>query len=254
MVWLAVRSSRARRAAWAARMRDVLDEDVTLLGERLGEFDHTDARLGEEGRRELQSALDSYALASDRSSRLGSESDVVATTKALDDGRYALACVEARLEGRSAPARRAPCFFDPRHGVSLEDVDWSPPQGPAHPVPACAACTATVHSGGTPPPREIEVAGTRRPYWEGGREYAPYARGYFSDFGSTMVAVFAGTMMANALFAPTAAAASMGLGDGIATDSSSGSFGGGDFGGGGFSGGDFGGGGFGGGDFGGGDF
>lgn len=244
VVWLVLRSARRRRALWSAQMREVLDEDITELGERLGSFDLADPRLDQAGRDHLQIALDAYARAGDRSTSLKTEADVVATTKALDDGRYALACVEAEMLGEEAPVRRAPCFFDPRHGVSLQDVMWTPPAGRPHDVPACAACSATVAAGGYPQAREVEVSGVRRPYWDAGTAYAPYARGYFSDFGTTMVSVFAGTMIANSLFAPVAAATTM-----DSTLSGGGGFGGGDFGGGGFGGGDFGGGDFGGGDF-----
>lgn len=246
-----IRYSRKRKAIWAAQMREVLDEDITELGERLGGFDLSDPRLDQVGRDQLQVALDAYARAGDRSAVLKSDADVMQTTKALDDGRYALACVEASMNDEDPPARRAPCFFDPRHGVSLDDVMFTPMSGQPHPVPACATCSATVAAGGYPQPREVEVAGIRRPYWDAGGAYAPYARGYFSGFGTTMVAAFAGTMIAQSLFAPTMAAASTtGIGD-----SGGGGFGGGDFGGGGFSGGgDFGGGSFGGGGFGGGDF
>lgn len=236
------RNARKRRVLWAAQMREVLDEDITELGERLGSFDLADPRLDQSGRDQLQIALDSYAQAGDRSALLADESDVTAATKALDDGRYALACVESSMRGEEPPARRAPCFFDPRHGVSLQDVMWAPDRGPTHEVPACAVCTSTLAKGGTPQAREVEVAGVRRPYWDAGGAYAPYARGYFSGFGTTMTAAFAGTMIANSLFAPAVASAS-------SFDSGSGGFGGGDFGGGGFGGGDFGGGGFGGGDF-----
>lgn len=244
------RVARKRRALWAAQMRELLDEDITELGERLGRFDLEDPRLDDAGRDQLQHALDSYAQAGTRSALLASEADVAAATKALDNGRYALACVDARMAGEQPPARRAPCFFDPRHGVSLGDVMWAgSPDRPmvAHDVPACAACRAVVAEGGTPVAREVDIAGVRRPYWDAGGAYAPYARGYFSGFGTTMAAAFAGTMIANSLFSPAAASASTFGTDGFG--SSSGGFGGGDFGGGGFGGGDFGGGGFGGGDF-----
>lgn len=250
LIWLGVRSSRKRRAVWVAQMREVLDEDITELGERLGNFDLADPRLDQSGRDQLQVALDAYARAGDSSAALRTEADVAQTTKALDDGRYALSCVEAGMRGEEPPARRAPCFFDPRHGVSLEDVMWTPATGQPHEVPACTSCAATVAAGGYPQPREVEVGGVRQPYWDAGGAYAPYARGYFSGFGTTMAAAFAGTMIANSLFTPVAAGATAIDGTFTGAGGGGGGFGGGDFGGGGgFGGGDFGGGGFGGGDF-----
>lgn len=256
---IAIRRGRQRRERALERLRPLLDEDITALGERLGAFDTTDPRLDDAGRQDLQVALDAYASASDRASRIRASTDVVATVRSLDNGRYALSCVEARLAGAPIPARRAPCFFDPRHGVSLDDVRWEPPGGVAHPVPACAECLVAVREGSQPRAREVEVDGARRPYWDADATYAPYARGYFGDFQTTMAGAFTGTLIAQALIGSAAApnpahpgvattgAATFGVGEGP----SSGGSGGGDFGGGDF-GGDFGGGGFGGGDFGGG--
>ncbi|MEU1307105.1 hypothetical protein ABZ443_46500, partial [Streptomyces shenzhenensis] len=44
-------------------------------------------------------------------------------------GRASLAQLSARRAGRPLPARRPPCFFDPRHGPSVTDAGWTPPGG-----------------------------------------------------------------------------------------------------------------------------
>ncbi|MFZ8909379.1 MAG: hypothetical protein ACO20A_01830 [Candidatus Nanopelagicales bacterium] len=244
IVW-ARRRARAAQAKRIAALRSVLDEDVTALGERLGAFDLGDSRLDDAGREDLQKALDSYARASDAAGRATSDADVTRATNELEEGRYALACVEARMEGRALPSHRPPCFADPRHGPSTDDVDWAPDGGPAHPVPVCATCAVSLRSGSVPAAREVETSAGRVPYWRAGTAYAPYARGYYSNWGDILPALFIGTMLASAFSAPAAAASPMAFGG-----SDSGGFGGGDFGGGGFGGGgDFGGGGFGGGDF-----
>lgn len=243
------RKSRAAQAQRIAALRGVLDKDVTQLGERLGAFDLTDPRLDDAGRADLQKALDSYASASDVSARATTDAEVTRATAELEEGRYALACVEARMDGRALPSHRAPCFVDPRHGPSSEDVDWAPDGGAPRPVPVCHSCATTLRSGSAPEALEVDTPAGRQPYWRAGNDYAPYARGYYSSFGNILPALFIGTMMASAFSMPAAAAAPMdasGLGGG-----DSGGFGGGDFGGGGFGGGgDFGGGM----DFGGGDF
>jgi hypothetical protein len=236
------RRSRAAQVQRIAALRGVLDQDVTQLGERLGSFDLTDPRLDDAGRADLQRALDAYATASDVSARATTDTDVTRATSELEEGRYALACVEARMDGRALPSHRAPCFVDPRHGPSSDDVEWAPDGGAPRPVPVCPSCATTVRSGSAPAALEVDTPEGRQPYWRAGNDYAPYARGYYSSFGSILPALFIGTMMASAFSMPAAAAAPM--------DSSG--FGGGDFGGGGFGGGgDFGGGGM---DFGGGDF
>ena len=248
VIW-ARRKSRAAQAQRIAALRSVLDKDVTQLGEQLGAFDLTDPRLDDAGRADLQRALDAYSTASDVSSRATSDADVTRATTDLEEGRYALACVEARMDGRALPSHRPPCFVDPRHGPSSDDVEWAPDGGTPRPVPVCASCAATVRSGSLPEALEVDTPSGRQPYWRAGNDYAPYARGYYSSFGNILPALFIGTMMASAFSMPAAAAApidSSGLGG-----ADSGGFGGGDFGGGGFGGGgDFGGGM----DFGGGDF
>ena len=253
-IFFVVRHSRRTKAKQVAAMRAVLDEDVTSLGERLGAFDLTDPRLDDAGRADLQKALDAYSTASDTAARATNDLDITRATGALEDGRFALACVDARRDGRALPQHRPPCFVDPRHGPSLDDVMWAPDGGAPHPVPVCAACEATIQAGGMPEAREVVTAGGQRvPYWRGGTSYAPYARGYYSSWGDIMPALFLGTMMAGAFSTPVASAApALDPGTGSGGFDGGGGFGGGDFGGGGgFGGGDFGGGGA---DFGGGDF
>jgi uncharacterized membrane protein YgcG len=241
------RRNRAAQAARIASLRGVLDKDVTQLGERLGAFDLTDPRLDDAGRADLQRALDAYSTASDVSTRATTDADVTRATSELEEGRFALACVEARMDGRALPSHRPPCFVDPRHGPSSEEVEWAPDGGAPRPVPVCAPCATTLRAGSLPEALEVDTPSGRQPYWRGGAAYAPYARGYYSSWSDMLPALFIGTMLASAWSMPAAAAAPM------ATDASgfggdSGGFGGGDFGG-------FGGGGdFGGGDFGGGDF
>ena len=102
-------------------------------------------------------------------------------TTALEDGRFALACVEARLDGRPLPERRPPCFVDPRHGPSVEDVEL----GPGRRRTAPGARSAGLRR---PPSRRraarrrarSKVGGARVPYWQGGQAYAPYAGGYYA--------------------------------------------------------------------------
>ena len=246
VVMWARRKSRAAQAQRIASLRGVLDKDVTQLGERLGAFDLTDPRLDDAGRADLQRALDAYSTASEVSSRATSDADVTRATTELEEGRYALACVEARMDGRALPSHRPPCFVDPRHGPSSDDVEWAPDGGAPRPVPVCASCATTLRSGSLPEALEVDTPSGRQPYWRAGAAYAPYAQGYYSSWGSMLPALFIGTMLASAWSAPAAAAAPMAMDSG-----SSGGFGGGDFGGGGFGGGgDFGGGM----DFGGGDF
>ncbi len=247
------RSSKAKakvRAEELARLTTVLNEDVTSYGEQLVGVNMSDPRLDDAGRADLQTALDSYSRASTDTAAMQSPADVQRVTSTLEEGRFALACVTARLGGQPLPERRAPCFVDPRHGPSTSDVTWAPDGGAARSVPMCAADAIAVSEGRQPLGREVPVddSGRRVPYWQAGRSYGPYATGYYSSFGDILPAMMIGTMLGSAMSSPNY---NMGMGD---SGAGGGGWGGGDFGGGGGGGwgaGDFGGGG---GDFGGGDF
>ena len=80
-------------------------------------------------RADYQRALDAYEAAKTAADRLSEPDDVQHVTEILEDGRYAIACVRARVAGEPLPTRRPPCFFDPRHGLSVTDVEWTPPGG-----------------------------------------------------------------------------------------------------------------------------
>ena len=72
---------------------------------------------------DYQRALDAYEAAKTAADRMDQPDDVRHVTQILEDGRYAITCVRARVAGEPLPTRRPPCFFDPRHGLSVTDVD-----------------------------------------------------------------------------------------------------------------------------------
>jgi hypothetical protein len=94
-----------------------------------------------------------------------------------------MACVKARVAGAPLPQRRPPCFFDPRHGMSVTDVTYAPSGGAERQVPACALDAERVQAGAEPDIRQVMVGTQRVPYWQGGGAYRPYAAGYFGAFG-----------------------------------------------------------------------
>jgi hypothetical protein len=90
-----------------------------------------------------------------------------------------MAAAEARLEGAEPPERRPACFFDPRHGPSVREVEWSPGGGATREVPACAACALRVEEGVEPETRQVLVGGQQTPYWAAGPAYGGYFGGFF---------------------------------------------------------------------------
>lgn len=239
-----------REAAELAQAKTATEEDVVKLGEDIArlDLDVRDADLDPAAREDYTRALDSYDEAKRALAAAYHPEQLRNVTSALEDGRYAMACVRARLDGRPLPERRAPCFFNPQHGPSVTDVYWAPAGGAPREVPVCAADKQRLDHGQDPEMRQVLVDGVRRPYWEGGRAYAPWAGGYYGAYG--MTDMFTGLLIGSALSHMMFGGFGYGMGGYEGDMGAGGDFGGGDFGGG-FGGGDFGGG-F--GDFGGGDF
>jgi hypothetical protein len=175
----------ARKEAELEPVKKLAFEDVTALGEELQALDlEVAGRPLDEGQRaDYQRALDAYETAKTAADRMVRPDDVRHVTEILEDGRYAMACVRARVAGDPLPARRPPCFFDPRHGLSVDDVPYAPPGGTTRDVPACALDAERVRAGAEPDIRKVMVGSRRVPYWQGGPAYQPYARGYFGAFG-----------------------------------------------------------------------
>lgn len=242
------RRRREREAQQMADLKAGVQEDVTLLGEDIARLDLNvmDTGLDPDTRADYEHAMDSYDKAKRQTDRAARPEDMQDVTSALEDGRYHMTATRARLAGEPVPERRAPCFFNPQHGPSAQDVTWAPPGGVARSVPACAADAEAVLHGRDPDVRMVPSGGVRRPYWDAGPAYAPYAGGYYYGYGGfdllggLLIGTALGSMMGGG----------WGGGDGFGGDGMGGD--GGDIGGGwDFGSGDFGGGGGGGGDFGG---
>lgn len=174
-----------RAAAELEPVKKLAFEDVTALGVELQDLDLelAGAPLDTGANADYQRALDSYESAKTAADAITRPEQVQDVTKILDDGRYAIACVQARVAGDPLPTRRPPCFFDPRHGLSVADVPFAPGGGAERQVPACALDAERVRAGADPDVRQVMVGTRRVPYWEGGRAYRPYAAGYFGGFG-----------------------------------------------------------------------
>ncbi|MEO5852881.1 MAG: hypothetical protein ABIQ15_10260 [Nocardioides sp.] len=185
-----------RREEELAPVRRLAFEDITAFGEDLQQLDleMTGHDLDAGANADYQRALDAYESAKVAGDAIAQPDDVRHVTEIVEDGRYAIACVRARVAGDPLPTRRPPCFFDPRHGPSVADVLYSPPGGVERDVPACALDAERVHAGADPDVRQVMIGAQRVPYWQGGPAYQPYAMGYFGAFGP-MTWMFMGGMM-----------------------------------------------------------
>ncbi|MFJ8940973.1 hypothetical protein ACIRL0_35560 [Streptomyces sp. NPDC102365] len=218
------RRKEAERRAALDRLRVVVDEDITAFGEELDRLDFHPAEAGADDamRADYERSLDAYDKAKSFMAAATRPEDVRGVTQALEDGRFSLAVLAARREGRPVPERRAPCFFDPRHGPSVADATWTPAGGAPREVPVCAADQVRLAEGTDPAVREVDTEYGRRPYWDAGPAYGPWAGGYFG--GGILPGLLVGTVLGSMMAGP-AYAADYGSGYG-------------DFGGGGYEGGD----------------
>jgi type II secretory pathway pseudopilin PulG len=190
---------RAELETQLSTSRRAADEDVTKFGEELQRLDSDVAghALDEPMQQDYQRALDAYEDAKTSLDAVQKPDEIRHVTEILEDGRYAVACVKARIAGDPLPAKRPPCFFNPAHGPSSRDVEWAPPGGVARTVPACPADAERVLAGADPYIRTVQVGAQRVPYWEGGQAYAPWAQGYYSRWGGSdmLSGVLIGSML-----------------------------------------------------------
>lgn len=207
-----------RKAEELAPVRRLVDEDVTALGTELQDLDLAMAghELDAGANADYQRALDAYESSKMAAAALSSPDEVRNVTEIIEDGRYAMACVQARVAGQPLPTRRPPCFFDPRHGLSVTDVEYAPAGGQQRLVPACALDAERVRHGAEPDSRKVMVGTKRVPYWQGGRAYQPYAQGYYGGFGP-MDWMFMGMLFSGGFegIGEGIGAVAEGIGDGI---------------------------------------
>ncbi|MGP4024875.1 hypothetical protein [Actinomadura sp. 3N407] len=197
------RRQRDRAAQEMADLKSGVEEDVTLLGEDIARLDLNvmDKDLDPDIRSDYERAMNSYDSAKTATERATRPQDMQEVTTSLEDGRYYMTATRARLAGDPIPERRAPCFFNPQHGPSVKDVTWAPPGGVARSVPACEADADAILHGTDPDVRMVPYGGARRPYWDAGPAYGPYAGGYYRGYGGMdllgglMVGTMLGSMM-----------------------------------------------------------
>lgn len=180
--WRSRRSFRREELEQLEGVRRLADEDVNYLGEQLQRLDReVEGRtLDEQTRIDYQTALDAYEAAQRAVPDIRAADEISKVTDTLSSGRYAVACVQARVQGREVPELRVPCFFNPQHGPSTADVMWTQPGHGTRLVPACAQDAARVKDHETPEVRKVRIGSRMVPYWQAGAAFLPYSQGYFA--------------------------------------------------------------------------
>jgi hypothetical protein len=247
VAFLVTRAVRNRRRSQAelAEVKAAAHDDLIALAEDVQKLEQP-VESNADAKREYDAALESYDQATHAYDRAKRAKELERVTGALEEGRYHMTAAQALLDGKQPPERRPPCFFDPRHGPSTRDVEWSPPGGTPRKVPACEADAQAVERGDEPASRQVLVGGRSVPYWNAPPYFGPWAGGYFMPFGGMgfLSGLFVGELLGGAYggwgYGSWAGSGSSG-GFGSWSDGGGGSsdfgggmdFGGGDFGGGG---------------------
>ena len=189
---------RQRRERELGEVKAVAREDLVALADDVVGLDeqvdaHPDAKAA------YLRGMEAYQRADDAFDRARSPEDLARVSAAIADSRYDMETAKALMSGAPAPERRPPCFFDARHGSSVQDVTWISPHGGAMTVPACEEDARRVLAGEEPDTRQVSVGGVRRPLWDAPAYFQPWAFGFFG-------AAAGGALLASA-FAPEAGAA-----------------------------------------------
>lgn len=128
-----------------AERRRLAREDVTRFGEELDAADLAVDREVVAGH--AQAAMDAYADAGRLADVEQDDEGLRALRATVEYGRWRLASAQAVLTDQPVPPRRAACFFDPAHGMSVTDWMYTPPGGKAREIPVCAACRDRLSGG-----------------------------------------------------------------------------------------------------------
>ena len=184
-----LRRRRKGRTSGFGDVRVLAREDIVALGDDLRNLDVGLEAESDNPRalRDYTRAYESFQQAVEAFERAEGPNDFAAVSTALEAGRYYMTVARARFEGREIPQRRPPCFFDTRHGPSVDDVGWIPRSGPPRPVPACGTCMWSIANSTEPPAREVVSAGRKMPFYDAPPHFESWFAGYFGGAAASLV-------------------------------------------------------------------
>jgi hypothetical protein len=180
---------RSGRASGYGDVRALAREDIVALGDDLRNLDLGPEAEHDESQaaRDYTRAYESFQQAVEAFKRAEGPNDFAPVSTALEAGRYYMTVARARFEGGDLPQRRPPCFFDTRHGPSVDDVGWMPQGGPPRPVPACESCMWSIANGVEPPARQVTSGGRKMPFYDAPPHFESWFAGYFGGAAAGLV-------------------------------------------------------------------
>jgi hypothetical protein len=174
--------------------RAASEDDLRALADDLRHLNvdlQTAERETPEAVHQYSRAYEYLERASEALEKAKGPADLAPVSSALESGRFAMSAAGALFEGRDPPRRRPPCFFDTRHGPSVDDVGWEPDRGgPPRPVPACRDCVQKIANGTRPQPRKVRTGLRRVPFYEAPPYFESWFGGYFGGAAADLVAGF----------------------------------------------------------------
>ncbi len=187
------RRRRAFRHAHFEEVRVLSEEDVAALGGDLAALDTT-MQVIEEGDDdavdELASAQEWFERAIERLEQAAAPEELASVSSALETSRFFMTSARSRIEGHGRLRRTPPCFFDTRHGPSVNDVGWIPPGAAPRPVPACATCMSQVQDNVQPAIRLVRSSGSPIPFYDAPPHFESWFGGYFGGAAHGLVQGF----------------------------------------------------------------
>jgi hypothetical protein len=161
-------------AALTDQVRRFAQHDVVALTEQI-------RRMGTppEAAAELAHARECEQRANTALALAKHPKDLQAASAAVSEGFYAVQCAQAAVDHQDPPEQRRVCYFDPAHGLSVQDVQWAPDGEDPVTVPACQACSLAVAHRAEPTARTVTIAGMSMPHWQAPDHFDPWAAGFF---------------------------------------------------------------------------
>ena len=176
-----------------AEVKAVAQEDLKALADDLGNLNvnlQAEEATNPQAVNQYTRAYEQQERAEQAFEQARTPNDIAQVSSALESGRFAMAAARALFERRDPPKRRPPCFFDTRHGPSVNDVGWEPPTGPPRPVPACEACVRLIAGGAQPQARRVRTGLRRVPFYDAPPHFESWFGGYFGGAAADLVAGF----------------------------------------------------------------